>query len=691
VSAAAGAEPRSARLDSPFPVRGVRLPNRIVGAPMERNYCDLLGRVTPRYVDYLARRAAGGTGLLFTESCYVSQAAKARPHQMGLHGDHAIDGLARLAAAVHAEGARLGVELNHAGRVAPSAVSNLQPVAPSAVPCAEVAGELPRALTVAEIDQVVADFTAAAARAIQAGVDVIAVHGAHGYLIAQFLSPRSNHRTDEYREPTAFLNRVLAAVRAQAGETVPVFLRLSAFEGLPGGLDEERSLDLAGQMDLAAVDVVDISAGTYGAGQWITPSGEVAEGYLARTAQRYRRFGRPVSLAGRITTPAAAGRIVAEGLADLVVVGRALHADPDWARHAIRGTDPRPCISCNQGCTDVIHRGLPLWCAVNPETGYEGRWQPRARVPAAGRLLVIGGGPAGLEAAVTAAQSGLRVRLLERADRVGGQLRLAARLRSKPQFRRLLSWYEDQLARLEVEVRTGVTAPVDAFLSDVDAVVIATGGTGYLPPVPGSGHARVVEVRDWLRRRPEPTGRRVTVWGADRVGVAVADDLAGRGYEVLLVGAQPELAPDAGNREKLPAVERLGASPHVAIHLRTSVEAIGEADLTCGREGALFRLPNPGIVVASHGVLPAPVAIDHAAHRLAAGLVAVAGDALGAAATIDHATASGRAAATAVAAGLMGRPAAGLAGRPAGASEPTRQPAGPPAGRWEGSRAGSVP
>jgi 2,4-dienoyl-CoA reductase-like NADH-dependent reductase (Old Yellow Enzyme family)/thioredoxin reductase len=638
----------TARLDAPLRLRGVTLPNRIVGAPMERNYCDLLGRVTPRYVDYLARRAAGGTGLLFTESCYVTQAAKARPYQLGLHGDHAVDGLARLAAAVHAEGARLGVELNHAGRVVPSSVSSLEPVAPSAVPCAEVAGELPRALTVAEIDQVVAAFAAAAARAVRAGVDVIAVHGAHGYLIAQFLSPRSNRRIDEYGEPTAFLNRVLTTVRAEVGESVPVFLRLSAFEGLPGGLDEEQSLALAGRMALNAVDVVDISAGTYGAGQWITPSGEVPEGYLAPTAQRYRRFGRPVGVAGRITTPAAAARVVADGLADLVVVGRALHADPDWARHALQGTDPRPCISCNQGCADVIHRGLPLWCAVNPETGFEGRRPPTRRAPAAARLLVVGGGPAGLEAAVTAARFGRRVRLIERADRVGGQLRLAAGLRSKPQFRRLLRWYEDELARLGVEVSTGVTVPVDGILSDVDAVVIATGGTGYLPPVPGSDHPRVVDVRDWLRRRPEPSGRHITVWGADRVGVAVADDLAGRGYRVLLVGSQRELAPDAGAREKLPAVDRLRASPAVTIHLGVSVEAIGASDLTCGREGRRSILDNPGPVVASHGVLPAPVAFGHAAHRLAADRVVVAGDALGEAPTIDHATASGRAAALAV-------------------------------------------
>ncbi|HEX6325410.1 MAG TPA: FAD-dependent oxidoreductase [Jiangellaceae bacterium] len=649
-------EQSPALLGSPLHVRGVTLPNRIVGAPMERNYCDLAGRVTPKYLDYLVRRASGGTGLLFTESCYVTQASKARPHQMGLHVDHVIDGLERLASAVHAEGALLGVELNHAGRVVPSSVSNLQPVAPSAVPCTEVGGQMPRALTAAEIDQVVADFAAAAARAIQAGVDVIAVHGAHGYLIAQFLSPRSNRRTDQYAEPTAFLNRVLGAVRDQAGAPVPIFLRLSAFEGLPDGLDEEQSLALVDRMDLNSVDVIDISAGTYGAGQWVTPSGEVEEGYLAPTAQRYRRFGRLVSVAGRITTPAAATRILADGLADLVVVGRALHADPDWAKHAIAGTDPRPCIACNQGCADVIHRGLPLWCAVNPETGNEGRRTMALQVSTPGRLLVVGGGPAGLESAVTGARIGLDVRLLECAATVGGQFALAGRLRNKPQFGRLLAWYEAQLTRLDVDVRTAVTAPVEEFLSDADAVVVATGSTGYIPPIPGSDHVRVVEVRDWLRRGAKPPDRHVTVWGADRAGVAVADDLAGRGYDVLLIGSQQDLAPDAGAREKLPAVERLRASSRVTVHLTTSVETIGDDHLICGREGSLFTLRNPGLVIASHGVLPTPLIIDADAYGLSADRVIVAGDARGGPATIDHATASGRAAVLAVAGALTSRP-----------------------------------
>jgi 2,4-dienoyl-CoA reductase-like NADH-dependent reductase (Old Yellow Enzyme family)/thioredoxin reductase len=636
-------------------LRGVELRNRVVGAPMERNYCDLAGRPTQQYVDYLAARAAGGAALVFTESSYVAQMSKARPHQMGMHDDGVLPGLSRIADAVHAHGALLGVELNHAGRVVPSTVSQQRPVAPSAVACAEIGGELPRALSVPEIQEVVRQFGEAAQRAVGGGADVLSVHGAHGYLIAQFLSPRSNRRMDEYGRPTAFLNEVLAAVRQAVGDQVPVFLRLSAFEGLPDGLDAETSLALVDDMRLHDVDVIDLSAGTYGAGHWITPSGEVPEGYLAELAGRYReRTGKPVSIAGRVTSPDVAEELVASGAVDLITAARALHADADWAGHVVRGTRPRPCISCNQGCADVIFTGLPIWCAANPRTGQEGR---RDLLPAAegwtepSAVAVVGAGPAGLEASVVLAQAGFRVRLHERREEIGGLFALSARLRAKPQFGRLLTWYREELLRLGVEVVTS-SAPTPENLSGIGGLVVATGGVDYVPPVEGCERPSVAGIRAWFDRFGASPPPAVTIWGADRVAVYIADDLVSRGCRVTLIASQDALAPDGGAREKRPAVERLRESADVELHLGWAVTEIldGAVAATRGEERATIAARGPLLV--SQGSVPHSLHIEGWRASLGSSVVVeAAGETDGA--TFDGALRAGGQAAHRLAASLL--------------------------------------
>ena len=289
-----------ATLADPLAIRGVRFRNRIIGAPMERNYCTLEGVVTGRYVAYLRERAAGGAALLFTEAAYVEPGGRGRTREMGAHAAHVVPGLRRLADAVHAEGALIGVELNHGGRVASSAGSGYWPVAPSPVPCDVTGGEVPRELTTAEVTALVESFAAAARRCLQAGVDVISIHAAHGYLIHQFLSPRTNLRPagERYARPSQFMEEVVAAVRAQ-GERFPLFLRVSAFEGVEGGLDQRQTLDALALADLEGVDVIDVSAGTYDSGEWIVQPGEVPQGFLAEAAAEYRRLGRLVSVAGR--------------------------------------------------------------------------------------------------------------------------------------------------------------------------------------------------------------------------------------------------------------------------------------------------------------------------------------------------------------------------------------------------------
>jgi 2,4-dienoyl-CoA reductase-like NADH-dependent reductase (Old Yellow Enzyme family) len=583
-------------------VRDVLLRNRIVSAPMERNYGNLDGTVTERYVAYLRARAAGGAALVFTEAAYVRGDGRGRTRELGVHGDHVIPGLRSLADAVHAEGALLGVELNHAGRVARAAVSGFTPLAPSAVPHLD---EQPRVPDAAEVATLARAYGEAAARCVRAGVDVLEIHAAHGYLIAQFLSPRTNHRDDVYADPVRFGNEVITAVRRAAPST-PLFLRISAFEGVEGGLEADATFDLVRRMRLDLVDVIDVTAGNYESGEWMVQPGEFSRGVLAPYAARYRDLGKIVSVAGRLSTGDVAEAVLRAGHADLVAVGRALHADPDWPRKALAGVSPRPCIACNQGCIDQLHTQQPIWCVVNPDTGHEWRRPPRVAVRRR-RVVVIGGGVAGLEAARTSASRGHDVVLVESRDVLGGQYRLAAQLHSRPEFMRLLDWYATELEESQVDIRTSTRADANV-VADLapDVVVVATGGRAFMPPVPGIDLPHVSDVRAWLEAgQPLAGGTPVTVWGADRAGVATAEAIITAGHSVLLVGTQPELAPEAGPREKTLAVRRLQASPLARIELSTTVEAIEPGRLLTCRGAHREWIGAPGPLLISQGTIPA--------------------------------------------------------------------------------------
>ncbi|SNY68625.1 oxidoreductase [Paractinoplanes atraurantiacus] len=608
-------------LGSPFPALGLR--NRVISPPMERNYGTPDGRVTDMYVAYLRERAAGGTALVFTEATYVRADGRGRRLQLGAHGDHVMPGLAALASAVHGCGGLLGVELNHAGRVASPSVSGLQPVAPSAVPFRGVA---PRALSTGEVAALVDSFAEAARRCAEAGVDVLSVHAAHGYLIHQFLSPRTNHRTDRYGDPPAFVSEVLEAVRA-AGR--PVFLRLSAFEGVPDGLSLDDTLELTARLPLDCVDVLDISAGCYEAGEWMVQPGEVVRGVLAPYARKFRSLGKPVCVAGRIPTAEVAEQILRSGAADLVAVGRAQHADPHWTRKALTGAAPRPCIACNQGCIDELHTQHPIWCLVNPDP------PPVTAGGPAQRVLVVGGGVAGLEAAHRAASAGHKVVLFEAAPTLGGRFHYAATLPSRPEFARLLDWYRAELTRLGAEVHLSTpagAATVAAWRPDI--VVMACGGTPFVPPIPGASLPRVIDLVSCTDATP---GTVVTVWGADRAGLAVADAAAGAGHRVLILAAGDALAPEAGFREKVLVERRLRASANVEIRLGTTLETVTEDTLLVGAAGRLERLDIRGPVVASHGTLPRTVDLGDGPWRTV--VVGEAGTATSAAEAIRQAAA----------------------------------------------------
>ncbi|WP_222871752.1 FAD-dependent oxidoreductase [Nonomuraea sp. PA05] len=609
----------------PLALGPVRLRNRFVAAPMERNYCEPDGTATGRYAAYLARRAHGGAALVFAEAAYVRADGKGRARQLGADTDARVPGLARLAEAVHAGGALFGVELNHGGRTAQSAVSGFRPVAPSPVPCLPAGGELPRQASTGEVYELAEAYAEGARRCREAGVDVIMIHGAHGYLVHQFLSPAFNLREDEFADPLRFLGLVVEAVREQAGREVAVGLRVSAHEGFEGGLTAERTFELISRTRLDLLDFLDVSAGSYEAGQWIIQPAEFERGLLAPYAGRYRALGLPVGVAGRISTPDSAEAIVAGGSADFVSLARTLHADPDFPRHALAGRPHRPCIACNH-CIDRLGTGEPIPCTVNARVGRE--HLPTAQASATGlSVLVVGAGPAGLEVARLLAEQGQHVQVLEREEHVGGRVALAGRLRAYPEHHRLVRWCAGELERLGVSVRTGVEVTREELARHrADVVVLATGGAGRVPSgVPGVGLPHVIDVRDWLALgRDVP--RACVVWGADREGVAVADHLASGGAEVLLIGSQASLAPEVGRRAKILMVPRLTGNPKVRVLLESTVLAVEPDRLLVRSSDETQWVPVSGPLLVSQGVVPRTGLLTECAAPLG---VHVIGDAAG--------------------------------------------------------------
>ncbi|MFC9554665.1 FAD-dependent oxidoreductase [Rhodococcus sp. NPDC056960] len=592
---------------APLDLGGLRLRNRFVSAPMERNYCEVDGTMTDDYIAYLECRAAGGAALVFTEASYVRADGKGRIRQMGVDVDERIPGIAKMSDAIHAHGALVGVELNHGGRTAQGAVSGFVPVAPSPIPCAVVGGEMPEQLDGDDIEHIIECFGEAAARCRQAGVDVISLHGGHGYLIHQFLSPAYNHRDDEWADPALFVNRVIDAVRTMA-PGIALGLRFSAFEAVDGGLDTATTRARIDAIDTDRLDFLDVSAGNYESGQWIIQPGEWQRGLLAPHAEPYTRdFDIPIGVAGRISSPDVAARIIESGQADFVSMARTLHADPDFPNRALDGGRYRPCIACNY-CIDSLAAG-PVPCSVNPWVGRELE-QPSKPADVPVRVAVVGAGPAGMAAARDLALAGHRVDLYDERESLGGDFALASRLHEYPEYARIVDWYRAELVDLDVTCHTGIRVDAAALAGlDFDAIVLATGGRGPAVDLPGAGTRTVRDVREFLSSG-DPAPESITIFGADREAAAVADDLLQQGAKVVMIGPQETVAHDVGRRGKIVLLPRLAASENLTTHLSSIVTRVERDRVTISTGGEERTVDAPGELLISHGVEPRADLLD---------------------------------------------------------------------------------
>ena len=542
----------------------MKLKNRLVMPPMVRDYADTQGRVTERYLDHIARVAEGGVGMMILEASFISPEGKGFPNELGVHNDGTVPGLKKLAAVVHKHGAKIGIQLYHAGRQSHQALIGQQTVGPSAI-TEPLSGETPRALTVPEIKTIIAKYAAAAGRAKKAGLDFVELHGAHGYLITQFLSPFSNNRTDDYggskEKRFRFMQEVFLAVRKTVGPKYPIVVRLSGDELVAGGLKIEDTVEISKKLEQLGADALHISVGNYASyvqGMMIPPMA-VKEAPLVDLSRKVKQAVKiPVIAVGKLRQPEMAAKVLKNGWADLIAIGRPLLADPDWPKkvRAENLSDLNMCVSCNQGCISRLFANQDVLCTVNPRNGREGLFRKMKKV-AGKKAVVVGAGPAGLSAAKVLAERGFKVTVFEEHKTTGGQIFAAAAAPFRGDWLRFYKTLDYQLRRLKVTFKTGVrvTAALIAKEKPV-GVIVAIGSSPVRPNIPGLEKSNVVIARDLLEGKAKTRGR-VVVAGGGCLGTQTAEFLARRGRAVTIVEATDGVAVDAPIDEKFLLLERL--------------------------------------------------------------------------------------------------------------------------------------
>jgi len=533
-------------LFSPFSIKNIELKNRIVMPGLASFLIEDDGSITDKTVEHYRRRAAGGPAMVIVEACAVSPEGIVSPHQARIYDDRFIEGFSRIAQVMKSEGAVPALQIHHGGRQTSAKVIKRKPLAPSNLPCPTIKGDV-EPLTVEGIREIIRKFGDAAARAVEAGFELIEIHGAHGYLINEFLSGFSNIREDRYGGDTAgrarFALEVIREVRTRVGKDFPLSFKISAQEFVPGGLTVEESIKILKLLVPAGLDIIQVSAGNDATPEWISQPMFMEKACLADSAAEIRRaLKMPVMAVGRINDPLVAEDIIKQEKADLVCVGRGLLADPEMPLKAKEGRvdDIRICIACNT-CMQSIFRKGRVECLVNPSLGREKEME-LVPTDTPKKVMVVGGGPGGLHVAWVAARRGHEVHLYEKQAELGGQLTLGSVTKYKKELLSLIRFQKRQIEKSGVRTHLNSEVTLKTITKEKpDVIVLSTGSIPIRPEVPGI-EKPIVRTLSEAFSDDQVAGKRTVIVGGGATGCEVAHHLSESGSSVTIVEQLGKLA-----------------------------------------------------------------------------------------------------------------------------------------------------
>jgi 2,4-dienoyl-CoA reductase-like NADH-dependent reductase (Old Yellow Enzyme family)/thioredoxin reductase len=565
------------------------------------------GLVSDGLVAYHARRAKGGCAMNIVEIASVHYTTSGSGI-LGAHDDKFIPGLTKLVTAIHDAGGKACVQLWHGGRQHSGTEFGGQCWGPSEIPCPMVQ-EMPHAMTLSEVKEIISAFGDAAARAKKAGFDAVELHGAHGYLIDCFLNEYSNNRTDEYggsfENRARFGQDVIRCVRSKVGPDYPVLIRMSAQENYPGGITLQDGINAAKLYEAAGADAIDISQGCYGALAYTVPPYYLPELVNVDNASQIKKnVGVPVIVAGKIYTPELAEEILQKEQADFISLGRIQLADPDFVNKTAedRADEIVHCIACDMGCVDRMFNGERMSCIFNPLSGYEAEIiiEPARKKR---KVLVIGGGPGGLEAARVAKERGHDVTLFEKGPELGGQYVIAGYPPHKQEFAKAARHMGFRALKAGVDIKLYTVATPERIKSlNPDIIIVATGSEPVIPAIPGVDNKNVYEARRVISGSDRVKAQKVAVVGAGLVGLEVVEVLVEQGKQVVLIEMLDEIGKDLADEIYIrPYALNFIAENGVEVHLNAKCVSIGSDSITIDEEGQSKELDGIGAVVLAVG------------------------------------------------------------------------------------------